>query len=60
MTILNFKFFNDEWYIKKILMESMRYVIHMIKQEMFLASLDIKYKVHSAPIYKEHRKFLKF
>ena len=41
-------------------MESIKQVIHMIKLNMHLASLDIKDAFYTVPIYEPHRKYLKF
>ena len=41
-------------------MESIKQVIHVIKPNMYLASLDIKDAFYTVPIYEPRRKYLKF
>ena len=38
----------------------MKQVMHMIKPNMYLASLDIKDAFYTVPIYEPHRNYLKF
>ena len=59
-TILNLKKLNqkcDKFHFK---METIKQVIHMIRPNMFLASLDIKDAFYSIGIHPGDKKFLKF
>ena len=59
-TILNLTKLNQDCETTHFKMESIKQVIHMIKPNMHLASLDIKDAFYTAPIYEPHRKYLKF
>ena len=59
-TILNLKKLNQDCETTHFKMESMKPVIHMIKPNMYLASLDIKDAFYTGLIYETHRKYLKF
>ena len=50
---------NQECETTHFKMESIKQVIHMIKPNMYLASLDIKDTFYTAPIYEPHIKYLK-
>ena len=58
--LLNFKKLNQNCETAHFKMESMKQVMHMIKPNMYLASLDIKDAFYTVPIYEPHRKYLKF
>ena len=58
-TILNLKKLNQDCETTYFKMVSITQVIHMIKQNLYLASLDIKDASYTVPIYEPHRKYLK-
>ena len=59
-TILNLKKLNQDYESAHFKMESIKQVTHMIKPNMYLASLDIKDAFYTVPIYKPQRMYLKF
>ena len=59
-TILNLKKLSQDCETTHFKMESIKQVIHMMKPNMYLASVDIKDAFYTVPIYEPHRKHLKF
>ena len=41
-------------------MDTLESAIHLVTPNCFMASVDLKDAYYSVPIYKYHRKFLKF
>ena len=41
-------------------MESLKQALHMVRQDCFMASIDIKDAFYSVPINEDYRKYLKF
>jgi len=58
--ILNLKKFNSFINTKHFKMETIQQVIDMIKEGVWMASVDLKDAYYTVPIYKDHQKFLKF
>ena len=58
--ILNLKRFNTHIQYKHFKMESIQNVINVIRPGDYMASIDLKDAFFSVPIYKPHKKYLKF
>ena len=41
-------------------MESINNVVNLIKPNVYMASIDLKYVFFSVPIHSDHQKYLKF
>ena len=59
-TTLNLEKLNKDCTTTHFKMKSIKQVIHIIKPNMYLASLDINGAFYTVPIYEPHRKYLKF
>ena len=58
--ILNLKQLNQYVTADHFKMESIKNVLHMIKQDAWMASVDLKDAFYTVPIHSDHQKFLKF
>ena len=58
--ILNLKKLNEYIDSKHFKMESLKNVLHMVKSEVWMASVGLKDAYYSVPIHEEYQKHLKF
>ena len=58
--ILNLKSLNKSVPYKKFKMDTISFILHLVRPNMFLAKLDIKDAYYNIPIEESHQKLLKF
>ena len=58
--ILNLKRLNKFVDYKHFKMESLQNVLYLIRQGVYMASIDLKDAFYSAPVHKNHQDYLTF
>ena len=58
--ILNLKKFNDHVVYRKFKMDTFQAITHLVKENCYMATIDIKDAYYSVAVAPEHQKYLRF